>query len=162
VLQNSKFDGADFSNGIIDRVSFDGSSMKGAIFTVSCHVVTTFQECCNIYMALKKPSLISQLAHSIDSYISKKYYSAHTAHRLHHISQLITMSWLYLLLFPTRVQNAVLTSTSSVGADVENAVSLQVTDGYIRMLHHHCTGSSIMVVLVRKGSKVHMFLFQEV
>jgi uncharacterized protein YjbI with pentapeptide repeats len=37
LLQNSKFDGADFSNGIIDRVSFDGSSMKGAIFTVSCN-----------------------------------------------------------------------------------------------------------------------------
>ena len=31
-LVDSKFDGADFSNAIVDRASFKGSSLKGAIF----------------------------------------------------------------------------------------------------------------------------------
>jgi hypothetical protein len=33
--RNSKFDGADFTNAVVDRVSFDGSSMRGAIFKVN-------------------------------------------------------------------------------------------------------------------------------
>jgi hypothetical protein len=51
VLQNSKFDGADFSNGIIDRVSFDGSSMKGAIFTVSSNIAITVESAVLTYIA---------------------------------------------------------------------------------------------------------------
>jgi hypothetical protein len=60
------------------------------------------------------------------------------------------------------VQNAVLTSTSFVGADVENAVSLQVTDGYIMMLHHQCTSSSALVLRVRSGFKLHIHSLYEV
>mmetsp|Transcript_9055 Transcript_9055/g.27074 ORF Transcript_9055/g.27074 Transcript_9055/m.27074 type:complete len:132 (-) Transcript_9055:177-572(-) len=31
-LHDSNFDGADFSNGVVDRASFKGSSLRGAIF----------------------------------------------------------------------------------------------------------------------------------
>lgn len=38
----SKFDGADFTNAIVDRASFRGSSLKGAIFTNAVLSGTTF------------------------------------------------------------------------------------------------------------------------
>lgn len=42
VLTDSKFDGADFTNGIVDRASFKGSSLRGAIFTNAVLTGTSF------------------------------------------------------------------------------------------------------------------------
>eukprot|EP00586_Coscinodiscus_wailesii_P001999 CAMPEP_0172481260 /NCGR_PEP_ID=MMETSP1066-20121228/6988_1 /TAXON_ID=671091 /ORGANISM="Coscinodiscus wailesii, Strain CCMP2513" /LENGTH=192 /DNA_ID=CAMNT_0013243371 /DNA_START=315 /DNA_END=893 /DNA_ORIENTATION=- len=42
-LHDSNFDGADFTNGIIDRASFKGSSLKGAIFTNAVLQGTSFE-----------------------------------------------------------------------------------------------------------------------
>merc|ERR1712087_79650 len=42
-LHESNFDGADFSNAIVDRASFKGSSLKGAIFTNSVLTGTSFE-----------------------------------------------------------------------------------------------------------------------
>lgn len=41
-LHDSNFDGADFTNGIVDRASFAGSSLKGAIFTNAVLTGTSF------------------------------------------------------------------------------------------------------------------------
>ena len=41
---DSKFDGADFTNGIVDRASFKGSSLKGAIFTNAVLTGTSFED----------------------------------------------------------------------------------------------------------------------
>ena len=43
-LEDSKFDGADFTNGIVDRASFSGSSLKGAIFSNTVLTGTSFQD----------------------------------------------------------------------------------------------------------------------
>jgi uncharacterized protein YjbI with pentapeptide repeats len=40
---DSNFDGADFTNAIIDRASFSGSSLKGAIFTNAVLTGTSFE-----------------------------------------------------------------------------------------------------------------------
>lgn len=40
--RDSKFAGADFSNGVIDRVSFDGSDMRNAIFANTVLTGTSF------------------------------------------------------------------------------------------------------------------------
>lgn len=40
---DSKFDGADFTNAIVDRASFKGSSLKGAIFTNAVLSGTSFE-----------------------------------------------------------------------------------------------------------------------
>ena len=37
-LRNSNFVGADFTNGVVDRVTFDGSDLKGAIFNVEINL----------------------------------------------------------------------------------------------------------------------------
>ena len=42
-FQNSKFDNADFTSGVVDRVSFDGSSLKGAIFANAVLTSTSFK-----------------------------------------------------------------------------------------------------------------------
>lgn len=42
-LHDSNFDGADFTNGVIDRASFKGSSLKGAIFTNAVLTGTSFE-----------------------------------------------------------------------------------------------------------------------
>jgi len=42
-LHDSNFDGADFTNGIIDRASFKGSSLKGAIFQNAVLTGTSFE-----------------------------------------------------------------------------------------------------------------------
>jgi len=42
-LHESNFNGADFSNGIVDRASFQGSSLKGAIFTNAVLTGTSFE-----------------------------------------------------------------------------------------------------------------------
>ena len=42
-ILDSKFDGADFTNSIVDRASFKGSSLKGAIFRNSVLSGTSFE-----------------------------------------------------------------------------------------------------------------------
>lgn len=41
---DSKFDGADFTNAIVDRASFKGSSLKGTIFKNAVLTGTSFDE----------------------------------------------------------------------------------------------------------------------
>ena len=41
---DSKFDGADFSNAIVDRASFKGSSLKGTIFKNAVLTGTSFED----------------------------------------------------------------------------------------------------------------------
>ena len=41
---DSKFDGADFTNAIVDRASFKGSSVRGAIFKNAVLTGTTFED----------------------------------------------------------------------------------------------------------------------
>ena len=38
-LRNSNFVGADFTNGVVDRDTFDGSDLKGAILRMQCFLV---------------------------------------------------------------------------------------------------------------------------
>jgi uncharacterized protein YjbI with pentapeptide repeats len=40
---DSNFEGADFSNAVVDRASFSGSSLKGAIFTNAVLTGTSFE-----------------------------------------------------------------------------------------------------------------------
>jgi uncharacterized protein YjbI with pentapeptide repeats len=40
---DSNFDGADFSNAIVDRANFKGSSLKGTIFTNAVLTSTSFE-----------------------------------------------------------------------------------------------------------------------
>jgi uncharacterized protein YjbI with pentapeptide repeats len=42
-LRDSNFDGADFTNSIVDRASFKGSSLKGAIFKNAVLTATSFE-----------------------------------------------------------------------------------------------------------------------
>lgn len=42
-LHDSKFDGADFTNGIVDRASFKGSSLRGALFVNTVLSGTSFE-----------------------------------------------------------------------------------------------------------------------
>jgi len=44
IVQDSNFDGADFTNGIIDRASFQGSTLVGAIFKNAVLTGTSFAE----------------------------------------------------------------------------------------------------------------------
>ena len=44
LARNSKFIGADFTNGIVDRVSFDGSDLRGAIFKNAVLSGTSFTD----------------------------------------------------------------------------------------------------------------------
>jgi uncharacterized protein YjbI with pentapeptide repeats len=41
-LSDSNFDGADFTNAIVDRASFTGSSLRGTIFTNAVLTGTSF------------------------------------------------------------------------------------------------------------------------
>ena len=43
-MSNSKFEGTDFSNGIVDRVSFEGSSLKGSLFINTVLTSTSFKD----------------------------------------------------------------------------------------------------------------------
>jgi uncharacterized protein YjbI with pentapeptide repeats len=43
ITADSNFDGADFTNGIIDRASFKGSSLKGTIFANAVLTGTSFE-----------------------------------------------------------------------------------------------------------------------
>lgn len=43
-LRSSKFDGADFTNGIVDRCDFEGASLKGALFTNTVLTSTSFKD----------------------------------------------------------------------------------------------------------------------
>ena len=40
---DSNFDGADFTNAIVDRANFQGSSLKNAIFTNAVLTATSFE-----------------------------------------------------------------------------------------------------------------------
>jgi uncharacterized protein YjbI with pentapeptide repeats len=42
-LRDSNFDGADFTNAIVDRASFKGSSLKGAVFKNAVLTATSFE-----------------------------------------------------------------------------------------------------------------------
>ena len=42
-LAESKFDGADFTNAIVDRASFKGSSLRGTIFNNAVLTGTSFE-----------------------------------------------------------------------------------------------------------------------
>ena len=53
-LRDSNFDGADFTNAIVDRATFKGSSLRGAIFTNAVLTATSFEgadvgKCVNMY-----------------------------------------------------------------------------------------------------------------
>ncbi len=41
---DSNFDGSDFTNGIVDRASFKGSSLRGTIFTNAVLTGTSFED----------------------------------------------------------------------------------------------------------------------
>jgi uncharacterized protein YjbI with pentapeptide repeats len=42
-LRNSNFDGADFTNAIVDRANFKGSSLRGTIFKNAVLSATSFE-----------------------------------------------------------------------------------------------------------------------
>ena len=44
IILDSNFDGADFTNGIVDRASFKGSSLRGTIFTNAVLTGTSFED----------------------------------------------------------------------------------------------------------------------
>lgn len=43
IRADSNFDGADFTNAIVDRANFQGSSLKNAIFTNAVLTATSFE-----------------------------------------------------------------------------------------------------------------------
>ena len=42
-MRDSNFEGADFTNAIVDRASFKGSSLKGAMFGNAVLTATSFE-----------------------------------------------------------------------------------------------------------------------